>query len=83
MNSELWTILLVSGLISFAIGFGLRRYLNRRRFERNQQALAQLRSLAIERELSAPPSHNKAKRKRSARPSEPGGAQMALDAVAA
>ena len=47
MNSELWTILLVSGLISFLIGFGLRRHLNRRRFERNQQALAQLRSLAI------------------------------------
>ncbi|MEN9769128.1 MAG: hypothetical protein RLZZ180_758 [Pseudomonadota bacterium] len=67
MNSELWTILLVSGLVSFLIGFGLRRHLNRRRFERNQQALAQLRSMAIERELSAPPSHNKAKRKRQRR----------------
>ncbi|MCE2879395.1 MAG: hypothetical protein LW719_08295 [Comamonadaceae bacterium] len=67
MNSETWTILLVSGSVSFLIGFALRRHMNRRRRERNEQALARLRALAHERDLSGPPSHNKAKRKRQKR----------------
>ena len=67
MNSEIWTILLVSGSISFLIGFALRRYMNRRRHDRNEQALVRLRAQAHEREMSGPPSHNKAKRKRQER----------------
>jgi hypothetical protein len=64
MNSQAWIILAVSGLISFFLGNWLRRVFNRRRFEQQQKAVAQLRALAAERESQEPPSHNKAKRRR-------------------
>jgi hypothetical protein len=41
--------------------------MNRRRFQRSQEALAQMRSAVAERERQAPASHNKAKRRRQQR----------------
>lgn len=67
MSSDAWIILLVSGLFSFLIGAWLRRLMNRRRFERSQQAMAQMRAAIAERDRDAPTSHNKAKRRRQQR----------------
>ena len=67
MSSDAWIILLVSGLFSFLIGAWLRRLMNRRRFERSQQAMAQMRAAIAERDRNAPASHNKAKRRRQQR----------------
>jgi type II secretory pathway pseudopilin PulG len=67
MTSDAWIILVISGLLSFFVGAWLRRFMNRRRFQRNQEALAQIRSAAAERERQAPASHNKAKRRRQQR----------------
>jgi hypothetical protein len=67
MTSEAWIILVISGLLSFFVGAWLRRVMNRRRFQRSQEALAQMRSAAAERERQAPASHNKAKRRRQQR----------------
>ena len=67
MTSDAWIILVISGLLSFLVGAWLRRLMNRRRFERNQQAIAQMRAAAAERERQAPASHNKAKRRRQQR----------------
>ena len=67
MNSQAWIILAVSGVFSFMLGAWLRRFFNRRRFEKQQKAVEQMRALAAERELQAPPSHNKAKRRRQQR----------------
>jgi type II secretory pathway pseudopilin PulG len=67
MTSDAWIILVISGLLSFFVGAWLRRFMNRRRFQRNQEALAQMRSAAAERERQAPASHNKAKRRRQQR----------------
>jgi hypothetical protein len=67
MTSDAWIILVISGLLSFFVGAWLRRVMNRRRFQRSQEALAQMRSAAAERERQAPASHNKAKRRRQQR----------------
>jgi uncharacterized membrane protein (DUF106 family) len=67
MTSDAWIILVISGLLSFFVGVWLRRVMNRRRFQRSQEALAQMRSAAAERERQAPASHNKAKRRRQQR----------------
>ena len=72
MTSEAWIILAISGLLSFFVGAWLRRFMNRRRFERSQEALAQMRSAAAERERQAPASHNKAKRRRQQRSRQAG-----------
>ncbi len=72
MSSDAWIILLVSGLFSFLIGAWLRRLMNRRRFERSQQAMAQMRAAIAERDRNAPASHNKAKRRRQQRARQPG-----------
>jgi ABC-type transport system involved in cytochrome bd biosynthesis fused ATPase/permease subunit len=67
MTSDAWIILVISGLLSFFVGAWLRRVMNRRRFQRSQDALAQMRSAVAERERQAPASHNKAKRRRQQR----------------
>ena len=67
MTSDAWIILAISGLLSFFVGAWLRRFMNRRRFERSHEALAQMRAAAAERERQAPASHNKAKRRRQRR----------------
>ena len=67
MTSDAWIILVISGLLSFFVGAWLRRFMNRSRFQRSQEALAQMRSAAAERERQAPASHNKAKRRRQQR----------------
>lgn len=73
MSSDAWIILLVSGLFSFLIGAWLRRFMNRRRFERSQRAMAQMRAAIAERDRDAPASHNKAKRRRQQRRQRSGG----------
>ncbi|MEI7785326.1 MAG: hypothetical protein WCK08_13145 [Betaproteobacteria bacterium] len=67
MTSDSWIILIISGLLSFVVGAWLRRTMNRRRFERSQEAVAQMRVAVAERERQAPASHNKAKRRRQQR----------------
>ena len=67
MTSDAWIILVISGLLSFFVGAWLRRVMNRRRFQRSQEALSQMRSAVAERERQAPASHNKAKRRRQQR----------------
>ena len=53
MTSDAWIILVISGLLSFFVGAWLRRVMNRRRFQRSQEALAQMRSAVAERERQA------------------------------
>ena len=72
MTSDAWIILIISGLLSFFVGAWLRRFMNRRRFQRQQEALAQMRSAVAERERQAPASHNKAKRRRQQRARQAG-----------
>lgn len=72
MTSDTWIILVISGLLSFFVGAWLRRFMNRRRFERSQEAIAQMRAAVAERERQAPASHNKAKRRRQQRKRQSG-----------
>ena len=67
MDSNALIILALTGTLSFVVGNLLRRAWLKRRNQKAQQLLRDMQALAKERQLQAPPSLNKAKRRRQQR----------------